>query len=268
MKEVIAFDIGGTKMRAAIVKDNKIIKYLECHTPKTRFEFLNQIDYFIRQLDSSKVEGIGIGIAATINSGKVIKAPNLPIQDYDLKKELEKKYKKRVEVGNDAGCFTRAEMILGSKKKNFILITIGTGIGGGIVIDGHEYRGEGEGAEFGWMWFGGKQWEPQWKETKKRISKEFGSGVLVSDLAKKRTLKGKEILEDASEYFGEAIASLITAFDPEVVVLGGGVEESGEYFLDMIRKSVKKYSFFKKDTPIKWTKLKKPGILGASLLIN
>ena len=73
------------------------------------------------------------------------------------------------------------------------------------------------------------------------------------------------ILKEFMDYYGQGIASLIHCFDPEVVILAGGISECGERFLRMIRKSAVKYFQFPKKTPILWTKLKHPGILGASL---
>ena len=78
----------------------------------------------------------------------------------------------------------------------------------------------------------------------------------------------KEILEQTSLYLGQGIASLINIFDPEIVILSGGIKETGQVFLNMIKKQVKKYVALPKTTPIEWTKLKHPGILGAGLLMR
>jgi len=266
--EVIAFDIGGTSMRAAKVSGTKISDYYRMPTPLGRREFLENIKRIIREFGLRGIRGIGIGIAGPVKNGKIMNAPNLVLKNFNLKRHIERKFKVRCEVGNDAGCFTLAEVRLGGKTKDFILITLGTGIGGGICVRGEPYRGSGYGAEFGHIYIRGVEWESLWKKTRKRIEREFGKGTLVSDLARKKDLRCRRVLEEAADYLGEGIASLISAFDPEVVFIGGGVRESGNYFIELIRKSVKKYSFLPKKTPIRWTTSENPGILGASLLID
>jgi glucokinase len=271
-KEVIAFDIGGTNMRAAIVNLStyKVSKYTTCKTPKQKKQLLQKVDEFIKILNSSKIKSIGIGFPGYIKNGKITKAHNLPsLNRFNLKDHLQKKYKKRIEIANDVACFAIAESKLGSKKKNFIIITLGTGIGGGIVINGENYVGKnGYAAEFGHAYFKGKEWETQWKKTKKRIAKELGKDTLVSDLTKKRDSHCREILKEAADYLGFGIATLITEFDPETVFIGGGVKESGSYFLNLIRRATKKYAVIKKTPPVKWITLKNSGILGAALLVR
>ncbi|MCK4997421.1 ROK family protein [Candidatus Pacearchaeota archaeon] len=267
-KQVIAFDIGGTSIRASIVENNKIIEHEKIPTPKNKKLFLSEIEKLIEKLNSKKIYGIGIGIAGLIKDGKIGNAPNLALKNFDLKKHLKNKYKKKVEIANDAECFALAEAKLGIKKDNFILLTFGTGIGGGIIIDGKIYNGQGYGAEFGHMNFSGKHFEGLWQNTRKEIRKEYKENKLFKELIKMKSPKSKKILKEASNYIGQGISSLISAFDPEVVVIGGGIREADGPLLKLIKDAVRKHSFLKKNTPIVWTKLKHPGTLGASLLIS
>lgn len=237
-------------------------------TPKDKRKFLNEIDWLVEKYNSSKVRGIGVGIAGMIIDGKIIKSPNLPLKNFDLKKHLERKYKKRVEVRNDAECFTIAEAKFGIRSNNFILITFGTGIGGGIIINGKSYRGTGIGAEFGHMYVGDVFWETLWQNARKKIKKEYGEIKLFKELVDMKSLKSKDILSETSDFIGRGISSLISVFDPEVVVIGGGIREADGPLLKLIRNSVKKYSFLPKKTPIVWTKLEHPGTLGAASLIG
>ncbi len=266
--KIIAFDIGGTSVRAAIVQNNKVCKYLRVPTSKEKPVFLHQIENFIEELISKDVIGIGIACPSPIKNGIVKNPPNIPLKDFNLKAHLEHKFKKKVEVANDAGCVALAEARLGCKKKSFFILTLGTGIGGGIIINGEPYRGTGYGAELGHILIDGKDMESLWKETRASIEREFKEKLLIKDLVELDTPKARKILEQASQYLGEGIASLINALDPEIVIISGGIKESGEGFLDMIRAQVKKYDFLPKKTPIAWTSLEHPGILGASLLIH
>jgi glucokinase len=222
-------------------------------------------------LMNKDVKGIGIGCAGPLKDGVIKNPPNLPLKNYNIKAELKKRFKVRVEVGNDAHCVALAEAKFGVRKKNFIILTLGTGIGGGIIIDGKLYEGQGFGGEFGHIILDkGKDFESlaAWKSTKESTKKAFGEELLISDLVKMKNKKAEEILNELTTYLAQGIGSLINIFDPEVVVLAGGVRETGSAFLNRIKEKVKKYSILPKITPIQWSKLDHPGTLGASLLVN
>ena len=95
--------------------------------------------------------------------------------------------------------------------------------------------------------------------------KVFGRSMMFSELLGMKDRRAVKVLNEFMEYYGQGIASLIHCFDPEAVILAGGISECGEKFLRLVRKRVRKYVTFPVMTPIKWTKLKHPGILGASL---
>jgi predicted NBD/HSP70 family sugar kinase len=271
MKKIIAIDLGGTNLRASLVVNNKIVKYMKNKTPKNEKELIDLLFKNIQLLMDKDVKGIGVSCAGPLKDGIIRNPPNLPLKNYNLKAALERRFKKRVKVFNDAHCVALAESLLGVKKKNFIILTLGTGVGGGIIINGKLYEGQGFGGEMGHMILDdGKDFESLvgWKNTRELTKKAFGKELLINDLIKINNKKSKEILDKLTIHLGQGIGSLINIFDPEIVVLAGGVRETGSVFLDMIRKEVKKYSILPKTTPIQWSKLDHPGSLGASLLIN
>ena len=271
MTKVIAVDLGGTNLRVSLVKNNKILKYIKDKTPKTEKDLVNLLFRNIELLMDKDIEGIGVASAGPLKDGIIRNPPNLPFKNYNLKAALEKRFKKRVELFNDAHCVALAEYHFGIKKKNFIILTLGTGVGGGIIVDGKLYRGQGFGGEMGHIILdNGKDFESLvgWKNTKKVTREAFGKELLISDLLKMNNKKSKEILEKLTTHMGQGIGSLINIFDPEVVVLAGGVRETGSVFLNMIKKEAKKYSVLPRTTPIQWSKLNHPGTLGASLLIK
>ncbi len=268
-KKVIAFDIGGTNIRCGLIQGRKILKLIRRDTPKTQKAFLNSIVEMGLSFIDNDVIGIGVGFPSPVKDGVVKNPPNIDIKNFNLKKYLEKKFRKRVVIANDVDCAALAELKIGIKKKNFFMIALGTGIGGGIVIDGKLYHGgSGYGSELGHILIRGRDFESLWKGTKKKIEKEFGKGVLVRDLCKMRNKKAREILEEASDYLGEGIASVISVLDSKVVVLGGGVKDSGKVFLKMVNKAVWKNSFLPKKVKVIFGKLNEPGILGASFLLE
>lgn len=268
-KEVIAVDLGGTYLRIALVKNNKVIRYIKKKTPKEKNALMRELFHSISDLMGKNTKGIGIACAGPLEKGIIKNPPNLPFKNFNLKKALEKKISKRVEIENDANCVAIAEAELGCKKKNFIVLTFGTGIGGGIIINGKLYRGQGYAGELGHIILdSGRDFEDLWRIHRTLSKKYFGRMLLIKDLIKINNKKSKKILNKITQYLGQGISSLIDIFDPEIVVLSGGIKEVGPKFLKMIQKQTQKYTFIPKKTKIQWTKLKHPGILGASLLIN
>ncbi|MFA5060863.1 MAG: ROK family protein [Candidatus Pacearchaeota archaeon] len=269
--KIIAIDLGGTNLRVALVEDNKVKEYIKSPTPKEKEELLYVMCKNISKLFSKDVRGIGVASAGPLEKGIILNPPNLPFKNFNLKKYLKKKFKTRVEVANDADCVAIAESKLGCKKNNFFILTIGTDIGGGIIVDSELFNGRGLGGELGHIILdNGKRFGvlAAGKRLKKLTKEKFGKELLINDLIKIKDKKAKEILEELSEYLGQGIASLINVFDPEIVVLSGGVKESGKNYLKMIQESTKKYVATNRKVKIVWSKLEHPGILGASLLID
>jgi glucokinase len=255
--KVIAVDLGGTNLRVALVEGNRVLKYVKNPTPKTKNELLNLMVDSISQVITKDVKAIGVGSPGPLANGVILNPPNIPFKNFNLKKFLENKFKKKVVIENDAKCVALAELKLGVRKKNFIILTLGTGIGGGIIIDNKLYTGSHgyAGEVCGLVIDNGKHFETLWKEKRGNIMELFKN-------------KEKNKLEKISKYLGQGIASLINVFDPEVVVLMGGARESGKPFLDMIKKHAKEYVVLPTMPDIKWSKIEHPGILGASLLVK
>jgi len=256
MSKIIAVDLGGTNLRVALVKDNKILKYIKKKTPKTQNELLLEMCDSISNLIDNDIKAIGVGSPGPLENGIIKNPPNLPFRNFNLKKYLEDKFKKRVVIENDAKCVAMAELKLGCKKKNFIILTLGTGIGGGIIIDSQLYKGQGCAGELGHIILdNGKDFESLWKEKGKQIKELFENN-------------DKKKLETVAVYLGQGIGSLINVFDPEIVIIAGGVRENGNKFLNLIKKHVKKYQMIPRNIEIKFSRLEHPGILGAGLLVK
>ncbi len=268
-KKVIAVDIGGTHLRVSVVKNGRILKYTKKTTPKNKRDFLKVLYDGISELMSKDIIGIGVGAPGPLKNGIIKNPPNIPLKNFNLKKELERKFHRNVVIENDAHCVALAEAKLGCKKKNFIVFTFGTGIGGGIIIDGKLYTGQGYAGELGHITIcNGKYFEVLWQENAKYIQEHFGEDILIKDLIKMKNKEADMVLESISDQLGHEIASIINIFDPEIVVLGGGVRETGDALLDKIKKHARQHIIVPHDTPIVWSKLDHPGTLGASLLIK
>jgi len=246
MKEVITVDLGGTHLRFAHVRNGKVYDYLRKETPKNKNEILNELVNGIKNYVNKNIKGIGIACAGFIEDGIIKDSPNLPLENTNLKRYLQGEFKKNVKVENDANCVALAERKFGVKKKNFFILTLGTGVGGGIIINGKLYKGKGGGGELGSIIINqGRDLEYHFKKSKKNTAK-------------------------MSDYIGQGIASLTQVFDPEIVILSGGMKNLGKSFLNQIKQKTKKHcsSLVLKAPEIRWSNLKHPGLIGARLLFK
>lgn len=266
--KVVAVDLGGTNLRVALVDGENILKYVKVATPKTKNELNAALLEAISRVIVPGVKGIGIGSPGPLKQGVILNPPNLPWKNFNLQQFLEKKFKTRVVVENDAACVALAEAHFGVRKKDFVILTLGTGVGGGIIIDGKLYRGRGNAGELGHMILDrGKDLETYWQNYRAMSQRFFKCVLTVKELCELRDKRAKHILSFVTTHLAQGIANIVNAFDPEVVVLMGGARESGTTFLRLLQKDVRRFSIIKEKTPIVWSKLKHPGLLGASLLV-
>ncbi|MBI2515073.1 ROK family protein [Candidatus Wolfebacteria bacterium] len=218
----LGIDIGGTKIGAVLMSNFKRHKpaYFVLPTPKNKKDFLKTLEKFVASVTAGKkIKGIGVGIRGAVDSkrGVLLYDKILPfLKGWNIKNFFEK-FCQSVLVDNDSRCFLRGEAAWGAarKYKNAVSLTIGTGIGGGIMIDGKIYSGENNTAgEFGNMIIDG--------------------GKTLEDLGAKSTFLK---IGDRSKIIGIAAANLINAFDPEAVVLGGGGVASKGVKINMVRQA-------------------------------
>jgi glucokinase len=253
MKNVIGIDIGGTKITGIVYNGKQVVDGLTIVTPKNLFEFERNLIKLTDFLSArNKIFGVGVGIAGLVDvkTGVVKYSPNIKfINNLNLVKIFKLNGIKKVKVDNDASCFTRAELTIGQGRKltNFLALTLGTGIGGGIVINRKLYRGAGNfGAELGHILVGDEFFEATFKRF--RDKRDFkNSGILI----------------------GRALASLTNIFAPEAIIIGGGYghNESKKY-LPALKFEMKRYLFNKDSkTKVLITQLKNAGALGAALLV-
>lgn len=271
MKKIIGIDLGGTNLRIGLVVNGKIKKIIHKKTPKTKDKLIKELFSSIHEFMGKDISGIAIASPGPLKKGVIKNSPNIPLKNFNLKKALETKFKTKVEVENDANCVALAEAKLGVKKNNFFILTLGTGIGGGVIINGELYNKNDIGAELGYIYIDkNKSLEDLagFKIISKITKKEFGKEIYIGKLIKMNNRKSKKIIDDLTENLGRGIGSLINIFNPEVVVLTGGMSESGSKFLNLIRKKSKKYILLPKKYNIQYSKLKHPGILGAALLLD
>ncbi len=271
MPQTLALDIGATKTRIAVIsgikiKDKKVIK-----TPKTKAEITKAL---FNLIDSYRgIKKIGIGVAAFTRNGRTYGTPNMDYTGVDIKSILKNRYKIPVFVDNDANCAGLAELYYGAGKgkKNFILLTLGTGIGGAIIINGKIYRGTGFAGEPGHSLVRGKYFEhiasaPASVKLGQKLLKRKITSEEIEKLADKGDKKAKKIYEIIGEYIGESLVNIAMYLDPEIIILGGGFAKVKHIYPSML-KTFKQKDIVPRKIPIVHAKLSDDaGLIGAALL--
>jgi glucokinase len=264
-------DVGGTKIAGGVIdEDGTIVEELRVESPATDAEAIEEaIASLVTELSSRHdISAVGVGAAGYIDKARavVMFAPNIAWRNVDLKAELEKRIDLPVVIENDANAAAWGEFRYGAGHDvdDLLLVTVGTGVGGGVVLDGELYRGAfGVGAEIGHMRVvpngilcgcGNHGCFEQYASgnalvREARVSARGGSllarnlldlaggdpdkitGPLITEAARSGDPFAVEQLAELGKWLGEGIASLTAILDPAVVVIGGGVSEAGELLL-------------------------------------
>ncbi|MBN3033768.1 MAG: ROK family protein [Candidatus Saganbacteria bacterium] len=287
---IIGIDLGGTKIAACLATpEGKIVTDVNIPTEaaKGRKQVIDNIIkavYNLKRGSRKKVTCLGIGVPGPIlyEKGVVIEPPNLPgWQRVNLKKILEKEFHVPVRLDNDANCAALAEAYFGAGKKarHFIYITISTGIGGGIIIDRKLYRGAiGSAGEFGHMVIDSKGFrcgcgnlgclEALGSGT--AIRRRAGMDAISVELAARQGgRRAQKVIARTAHYLAVGIANLVNIFNPELVVLGGGVSKMRELLLNPIKKEFKEYALTLPAGSVRIVRAKlgdEAGVLGAVAL--
>ncbi len=281
-RTVVAVDLGGTKAVIARL-DSASLKIQSEETIPTRAEdgmsaVLDDIIAAIGRQRAEDTEAVGFGVPGLLSKGMLLVAPNIQkSQNINVKELLEKKLKLPVFVGNESNCFALAEAKLGAGKGKSIVvgITFGTGVGGGIVIDGKIFEGaHGYAGEIGHMLLmPGKP--PYETEDKRGEVEQFLSGTAMGKRCEAAS-SPEEYLEGAvcsfmrPDIYREVAwlcASLLSLLDPDVIVFGGSAGHSLGKHIKEIEQELKKWIVPGAPLPtIVAAKTKNAGVLGAALL--
>ncbi len=285
----IGIDIGGMSVKIGLVNDcGEIEERAVFTTPKNFEDLVKHLVYAINDMlrcgktSVRNISGIGIGCPGVINSnGVVLSSCNLALENAPLKEELLKRFNTNIKISNDANVATLGEVKFGVAKgvKNAVMLTLGTGVGGGVVINGKLFEGgNSTGAELGHstLVFGGEECAcgrrgcmekyvsatALIRDTKKAMMDDknsslweavdgnidFVNGKTVFDEAKKGDVTANMVVDNFVSYLGDSIMSLNNIFRPEIFILGGGISAQGEYLTDKIIKYCEKYFFGYKGT--------------------
>ncbi|MBW2996164.1 ROK family protein [Candidatus Woesearchaeota archaeon] len=260
---IIGVDIGGTEIKAGQVAGKRILKKAVVGTGGSRKEIIKNLIECISAVFDKKAKGIGIGMPgpADYEKGVIGKTPNLPLKGVNIKKIISKRFKKKILMNNDANCFVLGESKR-LRKKNVVGLTLGTGVGGGVVIDGKLYVGNGNAGELGHctIKYDGKKGDFNQGSLESYVSGK----AIIRDYGKyPRELKSAKAWNEIGGKLGIGIANLINAFDPDAVVIGGGISKAFSKFKAGMNKEISKRAV-KKVPVVKGSS--DSGIVGAASL--
>ncbi|HSC73742.1 MAG TPA: ROK family protein [Gaiellaceae bacterium] len=258
-KRVIGVDLGGTKILAGVVDSEGRVEHRREHpTPVTsQDDLLAGLDQAVEELLDDGIAAIGFGIPSPIDqqTGRAQQAVNIPLDaSIDFRSRMAERFGRPVGIENDANAATYAEFHFGAGRHadTMVMLTLGTGCGGGAVFDGRLFRGW---AEFGHMVIvydgipcqgtctGRGHLEPYVTgvAATKLAQEEFGPAVdahRLVRLAGEGEPRAVEILAGIGRHLGAGIGSLVNIFNPELVVIGGGFAAAGDFILDPAREIV------------------------------
>lgn len=305
-KYVVGVDLGGTKIYTALVDlEGNIIKEKTVETLAFEGEnavmgrIIDAINYVIDGTEKNLIKSIGIGSPGPLDvkNGVIIENSNLPFKNFAIVKTIKEKYDLPTYLDNDANVATLGEFMFGAGKgtENMVFITASTGIGGGAVLNGKLFRGAtGNALEVGHMTVSTEG--PRCGCGNLGCVEALGSGTAIGKRAKEAVstnvttslknydnVTAKEVFKEAANgdrvaknilntsltYLGIAVANTITNFDPEKVVVGGGVVNGGDIVIDTIRNVVEERcmaAFVENCTIEKAVLGGKAGVLGAAAL--
>ena len=313
VKNRIGIDVGGTNVKIALVNDKGNILY--SNSVPTRAEMgyeytVNNIKQAIRDLITetgvTNIEGIGFDFPGQIDykNGIVRLAPNIPgWVNIPIAKIIEDEFKIPTRIDNDVHCAALGELKFGAGQdcENFICMTVGTGIGSGIVINGKLVRGASnaagelghiklqmhEGPLCGCGDYGcleafasgpsivamAEEYISGGKSTKFR---EMASGgeitpYIVAEAAKLGDPVAKRIFTKVGEYIGFGLASVVNLLNPEKIIIGGGVADAGDILIEPIKETIKKRAMVVAGSAVEIVPAKlanTAGVIGASLVIE
>ena len=278
----IGIDLGGTKILTAVADDNgeiiarvKLATETELGQERIKKNIFKSIYKVLEKTDIKieKIKSIGIGSPGPLNveKGIIYESANLPIKNMEIVELIEEETGINTYLQNDANTAALGEKVFGAGKEadDLLYITISTGVGGGIIINGKIYYGHtGNAGEIGHMTvdptgpkcgcgnygclesfssgtaiknMAKKAVENDESTLIKKLAKDQKlSAKLVAKAAAKGDQKALDIFAKAGYYLGIGIANLVNIFNPEMIILGGGVLKAKEYFLDRTKEEFKK----------------------------
>jgi len=290
INRIAGIDVGGTFIKSGLISGNQIVTTRRDPTPSSPVEVIDTLTFIIQALSPQLV---GIGMPGLVQHGVVSYPPNIPGWEViDLQTELRKRVNLPIFVDNDANMVTYGELRMGVAQglRNVILLTLGTGVGAGLIIDGQLYHGKGYAGEIGHItvephgyrchcgnrgcleaYVGTSYVVPRVKAIlpyRDSLLNKYPEITMetIATAAKQGDPLATEIIDEIAYYLGIGIATLYSIFDPDAIVLGGGVANIGEPFFTKVKSYATQRLYGDRDIVLLPSKLKDTaGVWGAAL---
>jgi len=246
----IAIDLGGTNVRVATVLPGGQVERIisePCRSKGSEEEVLEHIFSLIDELMTPEVDGIGIGVPSVVDTDKgiVYNVVGIPSwKEVHLKDRLEERYHIPASVDNDCNCFALGVTSFGRGQgyKEAFCVTLGTGVGGSLVIDGQLYRGRNAGAgEIGSIPYLDRDYE-YYCSSRFFVGKGT-SGKEAAVAAANGDPEALKIMNEFGVHVGKLVQMIMFAYDPAVIILGGSISKAYPLFCDAMWKEIKNFPY-------------------------
>jgi glucokinase len=274
-KEYIGVDLGGTNFHVGRVNSGMVMDEVSknINSSGKAAEVLSTLTTAIDQVITSEVKGIGIGVPGIVDTsrGIIYDIQNIPAwKEIHLQEILENKYKIPVVLNNDANCFTLAESMFGKGQRydNFVGLSVGTGLGMGIIIDNQLYNGVMCGAgEIGMLPY--KDGIVEEYAGSFFFTREYNSTAKeMHEAARNDELMAVEAFDEFGIHLGEAIKIILFMYAPQAIVLGGSISKAYNYFERSMKQILADFAYPKQISNLAIEVSSHPNlaVLGASAL--
>ena len=272
---IVGLDIGGTNIRGGLVQGDKLTTIVsrKVNAMGTVEQVLHQLFLVTDELVNDSVSGIGIGIPGLVDleSGVVFDVVNIPSwKEVALQKRMQERYTIPVLINNDANCFALGEFHFGKGRgcNSMVGLTIGTGLGSGLILNKKLYAGQHCGAgEFGMIDYMDKCYE--YYASGQYFSNVYRTdGEIVFKRAEEGNRQAIKMYEEMGMHLGNAIKMILYALDIELIIFGGSVRYAYPYISKTMWQQIKSFVFQKtaRSLKIEISELENSGILGAASL--
>ncbi|MEO8255410.1 MAG: ROK family protein [Flavobacterium sp.] len=274
-RKIIGVDMGGTKIHTCLISGKKIISEYTIDTPSKESEqvVIDRLIDAIEAVFQPDCDGIGIGVPSVVDAKKGIVYDVVAIQSWKevhLKDILEQHFKIPVYINNDSNCFALGEKFFGKgiPHSNFVGVTIGSGLGSGIIIENKLYHGANTGA--------GEVGSISYKDgiIEQYCASEFFTslglnGEKLFEAAKNGDKKALATFNEYGKNLSEVVKIILYTYDPEAIIFGGSISHSFEFFIDAVWEGLNDFMYpvILKNLKIEKSELKNSAVLGAAALV-
>ena len=245
----IGVDLGGTNIVAGLVDGESLVKKVKvaCPAKGSQEDVIEAIASLIEQLINENVESIGVGVPSVVDTKKgiVYNVANIPSWvEVHLKEILEERFGVKVSVNNDSNCYTLGVHRFGQGKgcDSMVCVTLGTGVGSGIIIDGKLYEGRNAGAgEVGCLPYLDKDYE-SYCSTPFFVAHNT-TGAELSAKSEAGDAEAIALWNEFGHHLGELAKAILFAYDPEAIVFGGGISAGYPHFEAALRERITTFPY-------------------------